>query len=36
MTGGSFAILAGLVTFLAGLSAVVRRNFYHVRQQLRL
>ena len=28
--GGSFAILAGLITFLAGLSAVVRRNFYHV------
>jgi hypothetical protein len=29
-TGGAFAILAGLITFLAGLSAVVRRNFYHV------
>jgi hypothetical protein len=29
-TGGAFAILAGLVTFLAGLAAVVRRNFYHV------
>ncbi len=28
--GGSFAILAGLVTFLVGLSAVVRRNYYHV------
>lgn len=28
--GGAFAILAGLITFLAGLSAVVRRNFYHV------
>ncbi len=30
VTGGAFAILAGLITFLAGLSAVVRRNFYHV------
>ncbi len=29
-TGGAFAILAGLITFLAGLAAVVRRNFYHV------
>jgi len=28
--GGSFAILAGLVTFLTGLSAIVRRNYYHV------
>jgi hypothetical protein len=28
--GGALAILAGLVAFLTGLAAVVRRNFYHV------
>jgi hypothetical protein len=26
--GGSFAVLAGLLTFLAGLGAVIRRGFY--------
>jgi hypothetical protein len=29
-TGGVFAVVAGLLTFLAGLAAIVRRNFYHV------
>jgi hypothetical protein len=28
MTGGMFAILAGLLTFLAGLAAIVRASFY--------